>query len=127
MITKEQALTLSYGDNLYFTELFKMDNAYLDSKGIMRSIGHFECGGKVRQVRVSGKLKTWKTRPNDWKLPVKYGMYENAYIGTVEGCEDPTRFFMSEQEASQGLPPAIKGRIGTKKQIKELNKLLSMS
>jgi len=32
------------------------------------------------QVRRSGKTQTWKTRPNEFKIPVKYGLYESTYI-----------------------------------------------
>jgi hypothetical protein len=42
--------------------------------------------GKARQVRVSGMPKTWKTRFNDVRVPVKYGMYDSAYIGTLGDC-----------------------------------------
>ncbi len=36
-------------------------------------------GAPVR-CRASGKCKTWKTRPEDFKLPVKYGLYQSFYI-----------------------------------------------
>lgn len=32
------------------------------------------------RVRVTGKCKTWKTRPNEFKLPVARGLYEHGYI-----------------------------------------------
>jgi len=32
------------------------------------------------RVRVNGKCKTWVTRPNEFRLPVKYGLYECGYI-----------------------------------------------
>lgn len=28
------------------------------------------------EVRQNGALKEWKTRPNDWELPIKYGLYD---------------------------------------------------
>jgi hypothetical protein len=34
--------------------------------------------GSARRVRVMGQVKTWKTRPRDLSVPVKYGMYESA-------------------------------------------------
>lgn len=40
---------------------------------------------KVRQVKVNGAVKTWKTRPNDCKMPYKYGMYEYGYVEFVNG------------------------------------------
>lgn len=32
------------------------------------------------RIRVNGKPKTWKTRPNDVEVPYKYGMYEHGYL-----------------------------------------------
>ena len=39
------------------------------------------------RVRVTGKCKTWKTRPDHFKLPVARGLYEHSYI-THENCEE---------------------------------------
>ena len=36
--------------------------------------------GRALKVRVNGKCKTWKTRENEFKLPVKYGLYKHFYI-----------------------------------------------
>jgi hypothetical protein len=36
--------------------------------------------GHLLNVRVSGKPQTWKTRPNEVKVPFKYGLYEYGYI-----------------------------------------------
>jgi len=35
--------------------------------------------GRLR-VRRNGSTKTWKTRPEEFKIPVKYGLYEHGYI-----------------------------------------------
>lgn len=58
MITKEQAQTAKH---------FK----HLDLK---------DSRGNAVVCRASGKCQTWKTRPEDFKLPVKYGMYDSFYI-----------------------------------------------
>jgi hypothetical protein len=51
-------------------------------------------GGRAKQVRVTGRCKTWVTRPDDFRLPVKYGMYECLYITPRNAYEwypyDPT-------------------------------------
>jgi len=39
------------------------------------------------QVRRTGKTQTWKTRPNEFKIPVKYGLYESTYI-THLNCDE---------------------------------------
>ena len=36
-------------------------------------------GSPVR-VRRNGKTKLWKTRPSDFKIPVKYGLRDCFYI-----------------------------------------------
>lgn len=36
--------------------------------------------GTALRVRANGKCKTWKTRPNDFCLPIKYGLYAYGYI-----------------------------------------------
>jgi hypothetical protein len=33
-----------------------------------------------RRARVTGQVKTWKTRPHHVKVPMRYGMYESFYI-----------------------------------------------
>lgn len=32
------------------------------------------------RVRRTGRTKLWKTRPNDFKIPVKYGLKQGYYI-----------------------------------------------
>jgi hypothetical protein len=75
VITKDQALT---ADNLHYT-------------------GRHDCtihigprGGKrvnITAVRRSGQTQTWKTRPEDFKMPVKFGLYESSYA-THENAND---------------------------------------
>lgn len=36
--------------------------------------------GRPLEVRRTGKTKTWKTRPDDFEIPVKYGMYDSFRI-----------------------------------------------
>ena len=43
--------------------------------------------GKPAKCRRNGATKTWKTRPNEFKIPVKYGLYEYSYI-TQENAAD---------------------------------------
>ena len=39
--------------------------------------------------RKNGAVKTWVTRPGEWKMPVKHGLKDCFYIGTASGCEPP--------------------------------------
>lgn len=66
MITKDQALTAGR-----FTHVSKTQNK----------------GKEPLQVRRTGKTQTWKTRPNDFKVPVKFGLYESAYITHLNAHE----------------------------------------
>lgn len=72
-----------------------------------RAITHgFEfCGkdGKVRSARASGQLKTWKTRPNDYRLPVKYGLYESGAL-----VPDPRAPEFAAFENSGGAFPVVR-------------------
>ena len=43
--------------------------------------------GTPVQCRVNGKCKTWKTRKDDFRLPVKYGMYQCFYINKFNANE----------------------------------------
>jgi hypothetical protein len=55
--------------------------------------------GTAVRCRANGRCKTWKTRPDDFRLPVKYGLRECFYITphnakdwqTTEPTTDPTR------------------------------------
>ena len=57
-ITREQAITVDYFEH---TTLTNADNTPL-------------------RCRRMGKTKTWKTRPTEFRIPVKYGMYNSFYI-----------------------------------------------
>lgn len=61
MITKAQALTLKHGSILHHVSRKNSDKTPM-------------------RVRVSGKVQTWKTRPDEFKIPVKYGLYESGYV-----------------------------------------------
>lgn len=49
---------------------------------------HFKnSDGTAVRCRANGVCKTWKTRPNDYRLPVKYGLRDCFYI-TPANCVD---------------------------------------
>lgn len=58
MVTKEQAMTARYFE-------------HIKSKGSDK---------QPHRCRASGKCQTWKTRPLEFKLPVKFGLYQSFYI-----------------------------------------------
>lgn len=64
MITKEQALDYSI-THFHYTG----DGACSRTIGPRGAITT-----KITKVRRNGTVQTWKTRPNDWSMPVKYGI-----------------------------------------------------
>ena len=61
MITKQEAMDLDIGQVIYHGK-------NRDSKNY------------PQKWRVNGKTQTWKTRPNDFKVPLKHGMYDWWYL-----------------------------------------------
>lgn len=43
--------------------------------------------GSPLRARRNGKTKIWKTKPNDFKIPVKYGLSQHFYINDVNAHE----------------------------------------
>lgn len=56
--------------------------------------------GRTEVYRRSGQTQTWKTRPNDYSIPVKWGMYQSFritdfspsdfHVGAPEDCPKGT-------------------------------------
>lgn len=58
MITKDQAMTHSFFEHAALRGADKLP----------------------LRCRATGHCQTWKTRPEDFKLPVKYGLYQSFYL-----------------------------------------------
>lgn len=71
MITKAQAQALTWSSTLHYTGRHACTRKVGPRGGVTEH---------VTIVRVSGQCQTWKTRPEDFRLPVKYGLYENSAI-----------------------------------------------
>jgi len=41
---------------------------------------YFNADGTKQRFRVNGQVKTWKTRPNEVRVPLKRGLYEYGYL-----------------------------------------------
>jgi len=61
MITKEQAVSSQYRHEFHHVTEKNAD-------------------GTAVRCRVNGQCKTWKTRPEEFRLPVKYGLKQCFYI-----------------------------------------------
>ena len=68
MIDKKIAENLNYGD-------------------ILHHISEKNADGTPVRCRVNGVCKIWKTRPSDFKLPVKHGLRLCFYISPSNGNE----------------------------------------
>ena len=69
MITVQEAKQVSWHDTIY-------------------EIGEYNADGTPKRYRVNGKVQFWKTRPNDFKIPVKHGLYRYGYV-----TQDNARYF----------------------------------
>jgi hypothetical protein len=61
VITKKQAIAAQYRDQFHHVNAKNAD-------------------GTPCRCRVNGACKTWKTRPDDFRLPVKHGLRDCFYI-----------------------------------------------
>lgn len=74
--------------------------------------------GRPARARVAGKVQTWKTRPDDFEIPMKYGMRDSFNIvgerhvhpprggmivdtHVVTSWDDPRSWALTEEEAMQ--------------------------
>ena len=78
MITKEKALKLRHGDTIY-------------------ELGEANAIGTPKRWSVNGAIKLWKTRPKEFKVPIKHGLrthdyltHENAHLLTTDEAEAET-------------------------------------
>jgi hypothetical protein len=67
-INKEVAVALRYRQRLYHKTQKKAN-------------------GTPRECRVNGNTKTWKRRPEAFRVPVKEGLYQYSYITESNGGE----------------------------------------
>ena len=73
MITASQAKGLRHGQLVYLK-------------------GEWDSDGKPSRARVTGKVQTWKTRPSDFKVPIKRGLYDSGYLTP----DNANRFTLTE-------------------------------
>jgi len=53
----------------------------------------------VCRIRINGQPQTWKTRPNEIRIPWKYGLYEYGYFTQ----RDLADLYMTEEECRESL------------------------
>jgi hypothetical protein len=70
-VTKKQAAQARYGDEFHYTGLHNC-NIKIGPRGGQTT--------SITRVRVTGMCKVWKTRPKEFRLPVKRGLYDSSAI-----------------------------------------------
>ena len=78
MITKSMAMDLRRGDNVHYTGKYNCSKDVGPRGGVTF---------RIVNCRVSGRCKTWVSRPDDFHVPVKFGLYENRAI-TQDNMEE---------------------------------------
>jgi hypothetical protein len=78
MITKAQAMAAHSNQEFHHTGRHECTRTVGSRGGITEDIV---------KVRVSGQCQTWKTRPDEFRLPVKYGLYKSAAIDHTNAHE----------------------------------------
>lgn len=71
MITKTQALALGYGDVVHFTGRHDCSRTTGPRGGMTE---------RITRAKVTGAVQTWKTRPAEFRVPVKAGMRDYGAI-----------------------------------------------
>lgn len=56
------------------------DAARLKHGDVLEHVHNKDSRGQPMRCRVNGKVVFWKTRPEDFRIPVKYGLYHCFYI-----------------------------------------------
>jgi len=67
MITKFQALNLCTHGRIIYDKVYK------------------NADGSPQRWRINGKIQTWKTRPNEFCVPIKHGLRDYLYL-TERNC-----------------------------------------
>ena len=78
MITVAQAKALRHGQTVWLNDAW-------------------DANGEPSHARVSGKVQLWKTRPSDFKVPVKRGLYDSGYITP----DNASRFTLTKPKAKK--------------------------
>lgn len=77
MITKIQAESLTTNNTIRQTHYFKTERCW--NNGVLQLVVKDKTPiplDKPINWCISGKIKTWKTRPDEFRLPLEYGLYD---------------------------------------------------
>lgn len=52
---------------------------------IIHHVSNVNADGTPQRWRVNGMVKTWKTRPDDVRVPIKHGLWDYGYVQCIHG------------------------------------------
>ncbi len=79
--TQERQTNMARTPKQYtFTALTVESAKTLKSGAKLYNVKYRNADGSPMRIRVNGAVKIWKTRPNDFRIPFKYGMYDYGYV-----------------------------------------------
>ena len=80
MVTKEQAMTCTQFEQVaYFRTERRIGSGCMSYQVPVDTQNPISLPAPINW-RANGKCKTWKTRPDEFKLPIKHGLYQYGYI-----------------------------------------------
>lgn len=85
MITKAQALDESIREFHYGPRCDQIVDANTSVSKMAKP--HPKSRPNVERWRRNGATKTWKTRPNEFRIPVKWGLRDYSYITELNAHE----------------------------------------
>ena len=77
-MNKQQCVNIQWNAEIHYTGRHQCTRTVGPRGGVTED---------VTRCRPSGKCQTWKTRPAEFRLPVKHGLYESAEINE-RNCQD---------------------------------------
>jgi hypothetical protein len=77
----------------------------MDGREPLYMIGYYNSNGTPMEYRQNGKIQFWKTRPDDFRIPVKRGLYEYGEV-------TPSNMHMVSLECPASVPKknVVKGK-----------------
>lgn len=82
----------------YTKQLFKVRAMTIDEIRALRPdqrVKFLAHDGTMRELKINGRIRTWKRDPDRIEVPVKYGMYEYA---TFDQYTAPKRLVVVEEQ-----------------------------
>jgi len=66
-------------------------------------------GGAPYRVRVTGQVRVWVKRPDDFRIPVKHGLYTNGEVTQANGSEWEVEKPLTQEQYDRDPSQSIDG------------------